>query len=57
MGYYKARSRYIKDENGFYIKQIKKNYFLPWDTITTIHMGTIIPQLYKKVGYNKYEPI
>lgn len=55
MGYYKAR--YIKDKNGFYIKQIKKHWFLPWDTITTIHMGTIIPQLYKKVGYNKYAPI
>lgn len=55
MGYYKAR--YIKDENGFYIKQIKKHWFLPWNTMTTIHMGTIIPQLYEKVGHNQYKPI
>ena len=51
------KTRYIKDENGFYIKQIKKTWFLPWDTITTRHLNTIVPQLYKKVKHNRYEPI
>lgn len=50
------KARYIQDEYGFYIKEVKKHCFSSWKIVTTIHLGTIIPQLYRKEN-NNYIPI
>lgn len=46
----------VKDKNGFYIKEVKKHWFSSWKIVTTIHLGTTIPQLYRKED-NNYIPI
>ena len=48
--------RYIQDKYGFYIKEVKKHWFSNWKIVTTIYLGTIIPQLYRKKD-NNYIPI
>ena len=50
------KARYTQDENGFYIKEVKKHWFSRWKIVTTIHLGTTIPQLYIKED-NNYIPI
>lgn len=48
--------RYTQDKNGFYIKEVKKHWFSRWKIVTTIYLGTTIPQLYRKKD-NNYIPI
>jgi hypothetical protein len=48
--------RYIQDENGFYIKLVKKHWISNWNIVKTVHLGTTIPQLYRKED-NNYIPI
>lgn len=52
----KMKAKYTQDKNGFYIKEVKKHWFSSWKIVTTIHLGTIIPQLYRKED-NNYIPI
>lgn len=51
------KTKYIADGNGYYIKRIKENWLSSWKTVTTTHLNTTIPQLYRKVGNRRYEPI
>lgn len=50
------KTRYTQDKNGFYTKEVKKHWFSSWKIVKTIHLGTIVPQLYRKEN-NDYIPI